>query len=56
MSNLKTYKVKFFGSKEKREQIKLVKAEVKAEDRSSVEEVLRRLHGWQVINGLKVRQ
>lgn len=56
MSNLKTYKVKFFGSKEKREQIKLVKTEVKAEGRDSVEDILRHLHGWQVINGLKVRQ
>ena len=55
MSNLKKFKVKFFGSKHRKEQIKQVKnLVVEAESRDKVEEVLRYNHGYQVINGLKI--
>lgn len=47
------FKVKFFGAKySKGEQVKLVKTEVEAEDRSKVESVLRKTYS--VINGLKI--
>lgn len=51
---MKTYKVKFFGSMQERQQIKQQKMEVEAEDRSKVESALRKL-GWKVINGLKIQ-
>lgn len=55
MSNLKKFKVKFFGSLNQKEQIKQVKMEVEADDRSSVEDRLKYYYGYQVINGLKIR-
>ena len=55
MSNLKKFKVKFFGSKHRKEQIKQVKnLVVEAESRDKVEEVLRYNYGYEVINGLKI--
>lgn len=54
MSNLKKFKVKFFGSKNRKEQIKQVKTFVEAEKREKVEDVLRHQHGYEVINGLKI--
>lgn len=54
MSNLKKFKVKFFGSKNRKEQIKQVKTFVEAEKREKVEDVLRHQHGYKVINGLKI--
>lgn len=51
---MKKFKVKFFGSKNRKEQIKQVKTEVEAEKESEVENKLRR-QGWEVINGLKIR-
>ena len=55
MPNLKKFKVKFFGSKHRKEQIKQVKnLVVEADNRDKVEEVLRYNHGYQVINGLKI--
>lgn len=53
---MKKFKVKFFGSKIRKEQIKQVKTEVEAESRSKVEYVLRHQHGYEVINGLKIHE
>ena len=55
MSNLKKFKVKFFGSKNRKEQIKQVKMEIQAKDKSEVEERLRWQYGYEVINGLKIK-
>lgn len=55
MSNLKKFKVKFFGSKNRKEQIKQVKnLIVDAPKREAVEGVLRHQYGYEVINGLKI--
>lgn len=54
MSNLKKFKVKFFGSKNRKEQIKQVKTIVEAPKREAVEDVLRHQYGYEVINGLKI--
>lgn len=49
-----TFKVKFFGSKERKGQIEKQSLMVEAYSEADVESVLRR-QGWQKINGLKVR-
>lgn len=55
MSNLKKFKVKFFGSKNRKEQIKQVKnLIVEAPKREAVEDVLRQQYGYEAINGLKI--
>ena len=55
MSNLKKFKVKLFGSKNRKEQIKQVKnLIVDAPKREAVEDVLRHQYGYEVINGLKI--
>lgn len=55
MSNLKKFKVKFFGSKNRKKQIKQVKnLIVDAPKREAVESVLRHQYGYEVINGLKI--
>jgi len=55
MSNLKRFKIKFFGSKKRKEQIKQVKNFiVDAPKREDVEDVLRHQYGYEVINGLKI--
>ena len=55
MSNLKKFKVKFFGSKNRKEQIKQVKnLIVDAPKREAVEDVLRHQYSYEVINGLKI--
>ncbi len=55
MSNLKKFKVKFFGSKNRKEQIKQVKnLIVDAPKREAVEDVLRHQYGYEVFNGLKI--
>ena len=55
MSNLKRFKIKFFGSKRRKEQIKQVKNFiVDAPKREDVEDVLRHQYGYEVINGLKI--
>lgn len=55
MSNLKKFKVKFFGSKNRKEQIKQVKnLIVDAPKREAVEDVLSHQYGYEVINGLKI--
>jgi hypothetical protein len=52
---LKKFKVKFFGSKNRKEQIKQVKnLIVDAPKREAVEDVLRHQYGYEVINGLKI--
>lgn len=48
------FKVKFFGSKNRKEQIKQVKMFVDASDRNKVEEILRHKYGYEVIHGLKI--
>jgi hypothetical protein len=48
------FKVKFFGSKNRKEQIKQVKMEIDAENRYTVETVLRHKYGYEIINGLKI--
>lgn len=53
---MKTFKVKFFGSKKMRTQIVQIKMEVEAEDRSRVEDRLRHFYKYQVINGLKINE
>lgn len=50
---MKKFKMKFFGSKNRKEQIKQVKTEIEAESRDKVESKLRSM-GWEVINGLKI--
>ena len=51
---LKKFKIKFFGSKNPKEQIKQVKMIVEAESREKVENVLQRKFGYKIINGLKI--
>lgn len=48
------FKVKFFGSKNRKEQIRQVKMLVDASDRNKVEEILRYKCGYEVIHGLKI--
>lgn len=48
------FKVKFFGSKNRKEQIKQVKMFVEASDRNKVEEILHYKYGYKVIHGLKI--
>lgn len=54
---MKKYIVKFFGSKNKREQIRQVKNMIVSASRATeVEDVLRHRYGYEVINGLKIRE
>ena len=53
---MKRFNVKFFGSKNRKEQIKQVKTVVQATNKSEVESVLRYKLGYEVINGLKIRE
>lgn len=50
------WKVKFFGSKNRKQQIKMVKMTVEAPSRERVESVLKHQYGYEVINGLKIHQ
>ena len=50
------WKVKFFGSKNRKEQIKQVKTVIEASSRENVESNLRRKLGYEVINGLKIHE
>jgi hypothetical protein len=52
---MKKFNVKFFGSKNSKEQITKVKMEIEAESQEQVKEKLRYLYGYKVINGLKIR-
>lgn len=49
------FKVKFFGTKERKGQIKQQYTVVMAENEEKVEDVLR-LQGWTTIHGLKIRK
>ena len=49
-------KVKFFGSKNRKEQIKQVKTLIQASSRENVESNIRRKLGYEVINGLKIHE
>jgi hypothetical protein len=53
---MKRFNVKFFGSKNRKEQIKQVKTVVQATSKVEVESVLRYKLGYEVINGLKIRE
>lgn len=53
MRDLETFKIKFFGGKHRKEQIKQVKMEIQAKDKSEVEGRLRWQYGYEVISGLK---
>lgn len=53
---MNTYKVKFFGSKSRKEQIKQVKLFVDARSESDVEFVLHNVFGYEVIHSLKISQ
>lgn len=54
---MKKYIVKFFGSKNKHEQIRQVKNMIVSASRAiEVEDVLRHRYGYEVINGLKIRE
>ena len=50
------WKVKFFGSKNRKEQIKQVKTVIEASSRENVESNIRRKLGYEVINGLKTQE
>lgn len=49
------FKAKFFGTKERKGQIKQQATAVMAESEAKVEGALR-LQGWQTIHGLKIRK
>ena len=49
------FKVKFFGTKERKGQIKQQATVVMAESEAKVEDALR-LQGWATIHGLKIRK
>ena len=50
------WKVKFFGSKNRKEQIKQVKTIVEASSRKNVESNIRQKLAYEVINGLKIHE
>lgn len=50
------FKVKFFGSKNRKEQIKQVKIMVRASSRKNVESNIRQKLGYEIINGLKIHE
>ena len=52
----KYWKIKFFGSKNRKRQVKLVKTIIAAPKASDVEGILRNKYGYQVINGLKIHE
>jgi hypothetical protein len=56
MQNLKKFKVKFFGSKNRKEQIQQFKLNIEIESKDKIEEHLKRFYGFQIINGLKINE
>ena len=52
----KYWKIKFFGSKNRKQQVRLVKTIIAAPKASDVESILRNKYGYQVINGLKIHE
>ena len=53
---MKQYKVKFFGSKKERSQIRLEKLSIETSTMDNVEDILRHKFGFKVINGLKIKE
>lgn len=53
---MKKFRIKFFGSKNRKEQIKQIKMYIQASNRSEVETLLRHKDGYEVVNGLKIRE
>ena len=53
---MKKFSIKFFGSKNRKEQIKQIKMYIQASNRSEVETLLRHKYGYEVVNGLKIRE
>ena len=52
----KYWKIKFFGSKNRKEQVRMVKTVIAAPQASDVESILRNEYRYQVINGLKIHE
>ena len=52
----KYWKIKFFGSKNRKEQVRMVKTVISAPRGSDVECILRNEYRYQVINGLKIHE
>lgn len=52
----KYWKIKFFGSKNRKEQVRMVKTVIAAPKASDVEGILRNEYRYQVINGLKIHE
>ena len=52
----KYWKIKFFGSKNRKQQVRLVKTIIAAPKASDVEAILLNKYGYQVINGLKIHE
>lgn len=52
--DMSRFKVKFFGSKERKGQIAQVKMIVEATDKGMVEEILHNRYSYEKINGLKI--
>ena len=48
--------IKFFGSKDRKEQIKQVKMEIEAKEKSEVLELLYHQYKYKVVNGLKINE
>ena len=53
---MKKFKIKFFGSKDRKEQIKQVIMEIEAKEKSEVLELLYHQYKYKVINGLKINE
>lgn len=52
---MKTFKAKFFGSKDRKKQISKQSETVEADSSAEVEAILL-LRGWVIIHGLKIRE
>ena len=50
------WKIQFFGSMNRKEQVKMIKTVIAATKSSDIEDLLRHKYGYQVINGLKIRE
>lgn len=50
-----TFKVKFFGSKNRKEQIKQVKMYIDADHRNQIEMILHNKYGYEIVHGLRIR-
>ena len=48
------FKVKFFGSKDTKKQIKRVKINIETQFESNIESILQKSYGYKIIQGLKI--